>query len=123
MKKILSALVVLLFVLTNVQAQENSEPKSALDLEIDQLKAFRTYYNVQLESLSAHQLEVWYHSKENQWEIALLALKSSDDASQIKKEQYIPNHTAYAGWPQPAKEYTRVPERFNSMKKNTRECS
>ena len=83
--------------------------------EMDQLKGYRTYYYLETASYSAHQFEVWYFSKENQWEVALVAAKANDDLSNIKPDQYLVNHTAYAGWPSPEVNYTKVPAELQQL--------
>ena len=65
--------------------------------------------------MNAHQLQVWYHSKEKQWKIALIAAQATDDLSTITPDQYLVDHTAYAGWPKPRTNYTPVPESLKSL--------
>lgn len=101
----------LLLVSSNVQAQSLVNPK----VDLKNLKTFRTYYFIELESRNAHQFQVWYHSKENQWESALIAAQASQDTSTITRDQYLVNHTVYAGWAKPYLNYTPVPESLKHL--------
>jgi hypothetical protein len=89
--------------------------QSLMASDLDRLKPFRSYYQVELESTTAEQFEVWYETDGNGWDTFHLAVQDNEVLTSLPEERRLDPHVAFAGWPRPPKHLSPAPAKLKSL--------
>lgn len=123
MKSFLTIITAIMFVSGCTSTSLNRKPQQSVDIGIGDsagqmfkdLKTFRTYFQIQLESKMAEQFEVWYETKDNGWDVFQMAVQADEKFTAIPEDRRLSDHTARAGWPQPPKKVVKPPQALEGV--------
>lgn len=85
---------------------------------LSNLKLYRTYFQMELETKTAEHIEVWYETEDDGWDLFDLALNGNEMMTSIPEERRFPSTMAFAGWPSPPDKPVAVPSAIHPAVQN-----
>ena len=94
--------------------------------DLANLKLYRTYYHLQLQSKTAHQLEVWFQFREEggdlMWRQFQLAVQKGHDTSKITTKDYLHVQNLVTGRETPPTKYKALPSEIRNLEEGIKEA-
>lgn len=124
MKILLMAIAAVLLVAGCTTPSTKRQPQQSVDIGsapddrstmFDKLKVYRSYFQIQLESKTAEQFEIWYETADNGWDTFQMAVQADEKFATILDDRRLSDNQATAGWPQPPKKLVRPPRELEGV--------
>ena len=122
MKSFLNVIVALIFITGCASSGLKRQPQQSADIGtvtqpslFKDLKTFRSYFQIQLESKMSEQFEVWYEEDGGRWSVFHMAVKADEKFTTIPDDRLLSTHMIYAVRPEPQATVAKLPKSLEGV--------